>query len=79
MIAFFKPGTRTYTLSGMVLVSALLLQAHAQGVLTLAPMVKISLSFFLTILTPLVPVFIRKALATMKENQHGKGDTADDR
>ena len=67
MISIFKPGTRTYILSGVALVSALLLQAQAQGVLVLAPMVKIILTFVLTIVLPLVPVYIRKAIAAIEE------------
>ena len=67
MVPFFKPGTRTYILSGVALLSALLLQAHSQGVLALAPMVKVALSFVLTVVAPLVPVFIRKAIATVEE------------
>ena len=66
MIPFFKPGTRTYILSGVALVSALLLQAHAQGVLALAPMIKLTLVLILTAVTPLVPIYIRKALAAME-------------
>ena len=69
MIPFFKPGTRTYILAGVALVSALLLQAHAQGVLELAPMVKLILTFVLTVVLPLVPVFIRKALAAMESGK----------
>ena len=56
------PGSRTYTLSVLVLVMALLLQADAQDVFTLAPMLKLVLTMGLTITVPLVPVFIRKAL-----------------
>jgi hypothetical protein len=66
MIPFFKPGTRTYILSGVALVSALLLQAHAQGVLALAPMIKLTLVLILTAVTPLVPIYIRKAFAAME-------------
>ncbi len=66
MIPFFKPGTRTYILSGVVLVSALLLQAHAQGVLALAPLIKLTLVLILTVVTPLVPIYIRKAVAAME-------------
>jgi len=54
MIPFFKPGMRTYVLSGVALVSALLLQAHAQGVLAMAPMLKLTLAFILTVVAPLV-------------------------
>ncbi len=66
MIPFFKPGTRTYILSGVALVIALLLQAHAQGVLALAPMIKLTLVLILTAVTPLVPIYIRKAIAAME-------------
>ena len=67
MIPFFKPGMRTYILSAVALVSALLLQAHAQGVLALAPMVKLALAFILTVAAPLLPVFIRKAIKAIEE------------
>ena len=66
MIPFFKPGTRTYILAGVALASALLLQANAQGVLVLAPMIKLTLAFILTVVTPLVPVYIRKAIAAIE-------------
>lgn len=69
MIPFFKPGTRTYILAGVALVSALLLQAHAQGVLELAPMVNLILTFVLTVVLPLVPVYIRKAIAAMESGK----------
>jgi Na+/H+-dicarboxylate symporter len=65
MNLIFKPGTRTYILSAIALVSGLLLQAHAQGVLELAPLVKLTLTFILTVVLPLVPVAIRKAIAAM--------------
>ncbi len=68
MTTFFKPGTRTYILSVVALVSALLLQAHAQGVLALAPMVKLTLAFILTVVAPLVPVFIRKAIQALGQD-----------
>jgi len=74
MINFFKPGTRTYILSAVALVSALLLQAHAQGVLALAPMVKLALAFILTVAAPLLPVFIRKAIQAIKEDNKSKAE-----
>ena len=63
---FFKPGQRTYILSGLALLLAVVLQADAQGALHLAPMIKVTLTFALTIIAPLVPIFIRKAIATLK-------------
>lgn len=74
MIPFFKPGMRTYILSGVALVSALLLQAHAQGVLALAPMLKLTLAFILTVVAPLLPVFIRKAIAAIKEGNKSRAE-----
>ena len=70
MIPFFKPGNRTYTLSGVALAAALLLQAHAQEVITLSPMIKMALMFLLTSIAPLVPITIRKAIAVIdKQSQ----------
>jgi hypothetical protein len=62
----FKPGNRTYILSGLALLCALVLQADSQGVLHIAPLLKITLTFALTVILPLVPVFIRKAIAEMR-------------
>lgn len=72
MIPFFKPGNRTYTLSGVALAAALLLQAHAQEVITLAPMVKVALTFLLTSIAPLVPITIRKAIAVIDRQNRKK-------
>ncbi len=74
MIPFFKPGLRTYILAGVALVSALLLQANAQGVLALAPMVKLALAFILTVVAPLLPVFIRKAIKAIEERNKPRAE-----
>lgn len=66
MTSLFKPGTRTYILSGVALLCALLLQAHAQGILDLAPMIKLVVTMTLTIIAPLVPVYMRKAIAALE-------------
>ena len=58
----FLPGSRTYTLSVLALIVALLLQADAQGIFTLAPMLKLTLTMALTLIVPLVPIYIRKAI-----------------
>ena len=57
----FLPGSRTYTLTGLALVLGILLQADAQGLFTLAPILKMVLMMALTIVAPLIPVYIRKA------------------
>ncbi len=66
MMSIFTPGTRTYILSVVALGCALLLQAHIQGVLVLPPMLEVSLYFVLTVVLPLVPVAIRKAITNME-------------
>lgn len=62
LIKLIKPGNRTYTASIVALLCALLLQANAEGIITLAPMLKLSIAMLLSIVAPLVPIFIRKAL-----------------
>ncbi|MCK4577808.1 MAG: hypothetical protein KAU50_03390 [Candidatus Marinimicrobia bacterium] len=69
----FKPGNRTYILSALSLIIAVLLQGDAQGVYTLAPLLRITLTMALTIMLPLVPVFIRKAIAAMTPKARLKG------
>jgi len=73
MPTLFKPGTRTYILSIAAMVCALLLQGHTQGVITLNPMLKLSITFGLTVLMPMIPVFLRKALDNL-----GPGAANDD-
>lgn len=67
MITLFNAGTRTYILSILAMVCAVLLQAHTQGMITLNPMIKISLTFGLTIVVPMIPLFLRKAIDSMKQ------------
>ena len=69
----FKPGNRTYILSALALLCAVLLQGDAQGVYTLAPMLRITLTMALTLILPLVPVFIRKAIAAITPKARLKG------
>ncbi len=72
MIPFFKSGNRTYILSGVALAAALLLQAHAQEAITLAPIVKVALTFLLTIIAPLVPIYLRKAIEVIDQQNRKK-------
>ena len=55
-------GYRTYISSAIVGILAVLLQADSQGILVLAPLVKITFSLGLAILLPTIPVFLRKAI-----------------
>ncbi len=69
MTSLFKPGNRTYILSGVALLCAVLLQAHTQGILELAPIIKLIVTLTLTIVAPLVPVYIRKAIAALDDGK----------
>ncbi len=62
---FLKPGYRTYLLSILVLATAVVLQGHAQGFYTLDSRTRVALMYALTILAPLVPVYLRKAIANL--------------
>ena len=62
MLKLFTAGNRTITLSVLALIMALLLQANAQGIFTLAPMLKLMLTMGITLIIPLIPVYIRKAI-----------------
>ncbi len=68
MIQLFRPGQRTYILSALGLILAMLLQADAQDAINLAPMVKAVISLALTVVIPLVPVYIRKAIANVRND-----------
>jgi len=62
ILSLWKPGNRTFVLSAVFLVLALIYQADSQGVFTLAPMLRMIDIFALTILAPLIPVYIRKGV-----------------
>lgn len=62
---FLRSGYRTYLLSFLVLAVAVVLQGHAQGFYTLDPHTRVILMYALTILGPLVPVYLRKAIANL--------------
>jgi len=67
MLKLFLPGNRTYTLSVAALILALLVQGDSQGFIELAPILKMACTMLLTIIVPMVPIFIRKALPTNKQ------------
>ena len=60
----WSPGRRTITLSVIAGVLAVLIQADSQGIIPLAPMLKIVISLLFTIVTPMIPIYIRKALTS---------------
>ena len=67
----WAPGSRTYLLAVLALIMALLLQADSQGMFTLAPMLRMALTLGLTLVVPLVPIYIRKAITNMDRGQKG--------
>ena len=67
----WMPGSRTYILAVLALAMALLLQADSQGLFTLAPMLRLVLTLGLTLVIPLVPIYIRKAITNMERTKNG--------
>ncbi len=66
MLKLFLPGNRTITLSILAAMLALLLQGDAQEIIHLAPMLKLVFTMLLTLILPMIPVFIRKAITPKK-------------
>ena len=62
LLTLWAPGKRTITLSIFAGILAVLLQADSQGVFVLAPMLKLVISLLMTIVLPMIPVYLRKAL-----------------
>ena len=64
-------GYRTYIVSALCGIFAILIQADSQGAINLAPLVKLMFEFGLTIMLPLVPIFLRKGIEDAL-NKQGK-------
>ena len=58
----FVPGKRTITLSVVAGILAVLIQADAQGILSLAPMIKLVFNLGLTLVLPMIPIYLRKGI-----------------
>lgn len=69
---FVKSGYRTYLSSILVLAAAVVLQGHAQGFYTLDSHTRVILMYALTIIAPLVPVYLRKAIANLDTRTHNR-------
>ncbi len=65
------PGSRTYILAVAALVMALLLQANAQEIITLGPMLTLILTLGLTLVVPLLPLYLRKAITNLDRGKKG--------
>jgi len=62
IMGLFLPGKRTVTLSVIAGLIAVILQADAEGVLHLMPMLKLTLNLGLTLTLPLIPIYLRKGI-----------------
>jgi len=62
LAGLFLPGKRTITLSIAAGLMAVLLQADAQGVFVIAPMLKLLLNLGLTLALPMIPIYLRKGI-----------------
>ena len=61
LTGLFLPGKRTFTLSIFCGILAVIMQADAQGLLHLAPMLKIAVNMLFSMAVPFVPIYLRKA------------------
>ena len=55
-------GQRTIVLSVVAGLIAVLLQADYQGIFSLSPLLKLLMQFGLTVLMPLIPIYLRKGI-----------------
>jgi len=58
----WAPGKRTITLSVFACILGVLIQADSQGILHLAPMIKLVFNMGLALVLPMIPVFLRKGI-----------------
>lgn len=65
-------GNRTIILSVVAGFLAILLQADYQGLFDMAPMLKLVLQFAMTIILPLIPVYLRKGIDDALSNDKKK-------
>ncbi len=70
--SLFLPGKRTITLSIFCGILAVILQADTQGILNIAPMLKLLLNLGLTLALPLIPIYLRKGIqSALNEKANG--------
>jgi hypothetical protein len=68
----FLPGKRTITLSIFCALIGVLIQADTQGILHLAPMIKLILNLGLTLALPMIPIYLRKGIqSALNEKANG--------
>jgi len=70
--SLFLPGKRTITLSIFCAFIAVILQADAQGLFHLLPMLKLMLNLGLTLALPMIPIYLRKGIqSALNEKANG--------
>jgi len=62
LLSLWVPGKRTFTLSILAGILAVLLQGDSQGFIDLAPMIKLIFELGLTLLLPMIPIYLRKGI-----------------
>jgi len=62
LASLFLPGKRTITLSIFCGIIGVLLQADAQGLFVIAPIIKLMLNLGLTLALPMIPIYLRKGI-----------------
>jgi hypothetical protein len=62
LTGLFLPGKRTFTLSIVAGILAVLIQADTQGVLTLSPMIRLMFNMGLALVIPMIPIYLRKGI-----------------
>jgi len=62
IVSLFLPGKRTITLSIIACLIAVILQADAQELFSLAPMIKLALNLGLSLVIPMIPIYLRKGI-----------------
>ena len=72
-IGIWVKGQRTIVLSVVAGLIAVLLQADTQEIINLSPMVKLLFQFGLTIVMPLIPIYLRKGI----DNALSEGSNAE--
>ena len=72
LAGLFLPGKRTITLSIFCALIAVILQADAQGLFDLLPMLKLMLNLGLTLALPMIPIYLRKGIqSALNEKSNG--------
>ena len=64
LTGLFLPGKRTFTLSIVAGILAVLIQADTQDIISLSPMIRLMFNMGLAIALPLIPIYLRKGINT---------------